>query len=109
MECDDKVIICVMVEVVIVKNWKEIMVSGIDDFWCNVWFEVNLNGIKVCGYEFCEVDKQMFVELQQCNKLVNVIVVVEFEQWCDQLCEVGKIVFELVVICKYIDGDVFML
>ena len=46
-----------MVEVATAKNWKEITVSGTDDFRRNAWIEARLNGVKVKGYEPREADK----------------------------------------------------
>jgi hypothetical protein len=60
-----------MVEVASAKNWKEITVSGTDDFRRSAWLEASLNGMKVRGYEPREADKQMLAELQERQKTAN--------------------------------------
>lgn len=104
-ERDDKATIRAMVEVATAKNWKEITVSGTDDFRRNAWLEANLNGIQVRGYEPREADKQMLAELQQRNKPANVIAAAEPEQRRDQPREPGKPAAEQATQRKHIDGD----
>jgi hypothetical protein len=77
-ELDDKSTIRAMVEVALAKNWKEITVSGADDFRRNTWLEASLNGMRVNGYESREADKQILAELQE-RKPTNTITVVERE------------------------------
>ncbi len=104
-ERDDKATIRAMVEVATAKNWKEITVSGTDDFRRNAWLEANLNGIQVRGYEPREADRQMLAELQQRNKPANVIAAAEPEQRRDQPREAGKPAPEQAATRKHIDGD----
>ena len=78
-ERDDKSTIRAMVEVAAAKNWKEITVSGTDDFRRNAWLEASLNGIKVRGYEPREADKQILAELQERHKPANAITALERE------------------------------
>ena len=63
-ELEDKSTIRAMVEVAIAKNWKEITVSGSDDFRRNAWVEASLNGLQVRGYDPLEADKQLLAELR---------------------------------------------
>lgn len=91
-ELEDKSTIRAMVEVAIAKNWKEITVSGSDDFRRNAWFEASLNGLQVRGYDPREADKQLLAELrdrlpqpgsqdrQQAPAQPNAITVVQREQ-----------------------------
>ena len=75
---DDKSTIRAMVEVAAAKNWKEITVSGTDDFRRDAWLEASLNGMKVRGYEPREADKQLLAETRD-RKPANNIAVVERE------------------------------
>ena len=72
------------------KNWKEITVSGTDDFRHNAWIEVRLNGVKVKGYEPREADKQILAELQQRTTPTNVITAAEQEQKRDTPSESAR-------------------
>ena len=79
-QLDDKNTIRAMVEVAAAKNWKEITVSGTDDFKRSAWLEANLNGIQVRGYEPREADKILLAELQDRYKPTNSIVVSQKER-----------------------------
>jgi hypothetical protein len=104
-ERDDKATIRAMVEVATAKNWKEITVSGTDNFRQNAWLEASLSGIKVRGYEPREADKQILAELQQRAKPANVITAVEHEHKRDQPRESGRPPAEPAPQRKHIDGD----
>ncbi|MDR7380422.1 hypothetical protein J2X19_005129 [Rhodoferax ferrireducens] len=102
---EDKATIRAMIEVATAKNWKEITVSGTDDFKRNAWIEASLEGVKVRGYEPREADKQILAELQQRTKPANVITSAENEKKHDQPREIGKPQTEAAPQRKHIDGD----
>lgn len=77
---EDKGTIRAMVEVAAAKNWKEITVSGSDDFKRSAWLEANLNGIQVRGYEPREADKILLAELQDRYKPGNSITLAQNER-----------------------------
>lgn len=104
-EREDKATIRAMVEVASVKNWKEITVSGTDDFRRNAWIEASLSGIKVRGYEPREADKQLLAEMQQRHKPANVIAAVEQQPKRDQPREAARAPAEPDPRRKHIDGD----
>lgn len=104
-ERDDKATIRAMIEVTTAKNWKEITVSGTDDFRRNAWIEASLSGLKVRGYEPREADKQILTDLQERNKPANVITAVEHEPKRDQPREFAKTPAEPVPQRKHINGD----
>lgn len=104
-EREDRATIRAMVEVATVKNWKEITVSGTDDFKRNAWIEASLSGIKVRGYEPREADKQLLAEMQQRNKPANVITAVEQQHKRDQPREAARAPAEPDPQRKHIDGD----
>ena len=87
------------------KNWKEITVSGTDDFRRNAWIEARLNGVKVKGYEPREADKQILAELQQRTTPTNVITAAEQEQKRDTPSESARTQAEPAPQRKHIDGD----
>lgn len=76
---EDKSTIRAMVEVATAKNWKEITVSGTDDFKRNAWLEASLNQLKVRGYEPREADKILLTELQDRNRPHNAITLAQKE------------------------------
>lgn len=104
-ERDDKATIRAMVEVASAKNWKEITVSGSDDFRRNAWVEASLNGMQVRGYEPREADKQLLAELQQSHKPTNVITAVEREHQKEEPREPATPAAEQTQPRKHIDGD----
>jgi hypothetical protein len=104
-EREDKATIRAMIEVATAKNWKEVTVSGTDDFKRNAWIEASLSGLQVRGYEPREADKQILAELQQRNKPANVITAVEQEHKRDQPREPARTPAEPVAQRKHIDGD----
>lgn len=104
-EREDTATVRAMVEVATAKNWKEITVSGTEDFRRNAWLEANLSGIQVRGYEPREADKQLLAELQQRNKPSNSIAAVEHEHKRDQPREPARTPAEPATQRKHIDGD----
>jgi hypothetical protein len=102
-ERDDKSTIRAMLEVAAAKNWKEITVSGTDDFRRNAWLEASLNGIKVRGYEPREADKQILAELQERHKPANLITAVEREHKPKEPGERSAAPVDLPR--KHVDGD----
>lgn len=104
-EREDKATIRAMVEVATVKNWKEITVSGTEDFKRNAWIEASLSGIKVRGYEPREADKQLLAEMQQRSKPANVITAVEQQQKREQPREAARAPTEPDPQRRHIDGD----
>ena len=104
-EREDKATIRAMIEVATAKNWKEITVSGTEDFKRNAWIEASLEGVKVRGYEPREADKQILAELQKSTKPANIITSVEKEHEHDQPREMGKPQSEVAQQRKHIDGD----
>jgi Large polyvalent protein-associated domain 7 len=72
-QLEDKSTIRAMVEVANAKNWKEVTVSGTDDFKRSAWLEASLNNLKVRGYEPREADKILLAELQDRYKPTNSI------------------------------------
>lgn len=104
-EREDKATIRAMIEVATAKSWKEVTVSGTDDFRRNAWIEASLSGLQVRGYEPREADKQMLAELQHRTKPANVITAVEQEHKRDQPREPIRPPTEPVAQRKHIDGD----
>ena len=105
-EREDKATIRAMVEVATAKNWKEVTVSGTDDFQRNAWLEASLSGIKVKGYEPREADKQILAELQQRTQPANLITAAEHEHKRDQPRESARRPpAEPTPQRKHIDGD----
>ena len=68
---NDKETIRAMVEVATAKNWKEVTLTGTDDFKRAAWLEARLNGLEVRGYEARDADKQLLAELQQRDRPAN--------------------------------------
>jgi hypothetical protein len=68
---NDKETIRAMVEVATAKNWKEVTLTGTDDFKRAAWLEARLNGLDVRGYEARDADKQLLSELQQRDRPAN--------------------------------------
>ncbi|MBC7602695.1 MAG: hypothetical protein H7255_08560 [Ramlibacter sp.] len=104
-EREDKTTIRAMVEVASAKNWKEITVSGTDDFRRNAWIEASLHGVKVKGYEPREADKQILAELQQRTTPTNAITAAEQEQKRDKPSVSARTQAEPAPQRKHIDGD----
>ena len=71
---EDRETIRAMLEVAKTKNWKEVTLTGSDDFKRNAWIEASLNGLEVRGYEPREADKLLLQDLQQDRKPQNAIV-----------------------------------
>jgi Large polyvalent protein-associated domain 7 len=82
-QLEDKGTIRAMVEVANAKNWKEITVSGTDDFKRSAWLEASLNGLSVRGYEPREADKILLAELQDHHKPTNSITLSQKERTQD--------------------------
>lgn len=74
---EDKNTIHAMIEVASAKHWKEVTVSGTDQFRRSAWLEANLQGIEVRGYEPREADKMLLAELRQSDRTVNTITVLD--------------------------------
>ncbi len=72
-EMQDKSTIRAMIEVANAKNWKEVTVSGTDEFRRAAWLEARVAGIEVRGYEPREADKKMLAELVIPAAKVNTI------------------------------------
>lgn len=104
-EREDKATIRAMIEVATTKNWKEITVSGTDDFRRQAWIEASLSGMKVRGYEPREADKEILADLQLRNKPTNVITVADKELNRDQGQDHTKISEPRTRERKHIDGD----
>jgi hypothetical protein len=68
---NDKETIRAMVEVATAKNWKEVTLTGTDDFKRAAWLEARLNGLEVRGYHARDADKQLLTELQQRDRSAN--------------------------------------
>jgi hypothetical protein len=68
---NDKETIRAMVEVATAKNWKEVTLTGTDDFKRAAWLEARLNGLEVRGYEARDADKQLLAELLQRDRPAN--------------------------------------
>ena len=62
-ELQDKSTVRAMIEVAKTKNWKEITVTGTEEFRRTAWLEARVNGLAVKGYEPREADKQMLAGL----------------------------------------------
>lgn len=99
---DDKSTIRAMVEVAAAKNWKEITVSGTDDFRRDAWLEASLNGMKVRGYEPREADRQLLAETRD-RKPTNNIAVVDHQPKRDEQREPAARTTGPQA--KHIDGD----
>jgi Large polyvalent protein-associated domain 7 len=76
-QLEDKSTIRAMVEVAAAKNWKEITVSGTDDFKRSAWLEANLDGMLVRGYVPREADKVLLAELQARDQPANALVLTQ--------------------------------
>ena len=68
---NDKETIRAMVEVATAKNWKEVTLTGTNDFKRAAWLEAQLHGLEVRGYEPRDADKQLLAELQQRDRPAN--------------------------------------
>lgn len=77
---DDKATIRAMVEVASAKHWREITVSGTENFRRNAWLEASLAGMQVRGYEPREADRSILADLQRSAKPTNSITAVEREK-----------------------------
>jgi hypothetical protein len=73
---EDKGTIQAMLDVAKSKNWKEVTLSGSDEFRKQAWLEARLSNIEVRGYEPKEADKKLLAELQK-NVATNSIGVVD--------------------------------
>jgi Large polyvalent protein-associated domain 7 len=69
----DKGTIRSMIELATIKNWKEISVTGTEDFRRNAWIEAKMLGLDVNGYEPRAADKKLLAELLSENKPSNQI------------------------------------
>lgn len=67
-QLEDKATIRAMIEVATAKKWKEVTVSGSDDFRRNAWLEARVKGLDVKGYEPREADKELLASLQPAKK-----------------------------------------
>lgn len=67
-QLEDKATIRAMIEVASAKNWKEVTVSGSDDFRRNAWLEARIKGLDVKGYEPREADKELLASMQPTKK-----------------------------------------
>jgi hypothetical protein len=72
---EDRETIRAMLDVARTKNWKEVTLSGSDDFKRNAWLEARLSGLEVRGYEPREADKLLLQDLLQDRKPQNSITV----------------------------------
>ncbi len=102
-ERQDKATIRAMVEVATSKNWREITVSGTDEFKRDAWLEASLHGIKVRGFEPRDTDKQLLSELQQLHKPANIITAVDIEHQRHEPRLQGRP--ETAMQRKHVDGD----
>ena len=84
---EDRETIRAMLDVAKTKNWKEVTLTGSDDFKRNAWIEASLNGLDVRGYEPREADKLLLKELQQDRKPHNAIVSVDRVRESPQVAE----------------------
>ena len=62
---ENREIIAAMLEVAQAKHWKEITVSGSDEFRRQAWMEGRLAGMAVNGYQVRDADKLLLQELQK--------------------------------------------
>jgi Large polyvalent protein-associated domain 7 len=69
----DKATIRSMIELASVKNWKEISVTGTDEFRRNAWLEAKSAGLEVNGYEPRAADKNLLAEILSENRPGNQI------------------------------------
>lgn len=99
---EDKSTIRAMIEVATAKNWKEVTVSGTEDFKRNAWLEASLNNIQVRGYEPREADRILLSELQDNLKSTNSIVVSQKERSQDPSQQDKTLYREQ---RKHVDGD----
>jgi Large polyvalent protein-associated domain 7 len=76
-ELEDKATIRFMIEVAASKNWKEITLSGTDDFRRNAWLEASLNNIQARGFEPREADKALLASIRTELKASNQITVLD--------------------------------
>ena len=72
--------IVAMLEVAKAKNWREITVSGTDEFRRQAWLEARLAGMEVRGFEPKDADRQLLQELQSTRGGENRIVVADRNQ-----------------------------
>ncbi len=78
-ERQDKETIRSMIEVSVTKGWKEITVSGTDEFRRAAWLEGRLNNLEVRGYEPRETDKKLLADLAKDRATTNKIELAERE------------------------------
>lgn len=71
-EHQDKETVRAMIEVAKAKNWKEVTVSGTDEFKRAAWLEASLNGLEVKGYAPREADKKMLSEVKERNAIESI-------------------------------------
>jgi hypothetical protein len=74
---NDKETIRAMVEVASAKNWKEVTLTGTEDFKRAAWLEARLNGLDVRGYDTRDADRQLLAELQQRDRPSNSMTVAQ--------------------------------
>lgn len=79
-ESESKDVTVAMLEVAKAKNWKEITVTGSDEFRRHAWLEARLAGMEVRGFEPKDVDRQLLQELQKGRTVENRIVVADRER-----------------------------
>lgn len=104
-ERDDQATIRAMIEVATAKNWKEITLSGADDFRRHAWIEASLLGLKVRGYEPRAADQQFLAEQHKRNQPANVITAAELEPKRDQQRESATPLAEPAPPRKHVNGD----
>jgi hypothetical protein len=76
---EDRATIRAMLDVAQAKNWKEVTLSGSEEFKRAAWLEANLHGLQARGYEPRQADKQLLQELQQSAKPANSITSIDRE------------------------------
>lgn len=62
-QLDDRDVVRAMVTVAAAKGWREVTVSGSDEFRRAAWLEARLEGLQVHGYEARAVDLKRLAEL----------------------------------------------
>ncbi|MDO8770848.1 MAG: LPD7 domain-containing protein [Burkholderiaceae bacterium] len=72
-ERQDKETVRSMIEVSLAKGWKEITVSGSEEFRRTAWLEARLNNLEVKGYEPRAIDKAILADLVQDKAPTNKI------------------------------------
>lgn len=104
---EDKETIRVMVEVASAKNWKEVTVSGTDEFRRAAWLEARINGMEVRGYEPREADKKLLADVMSRHPATNTLTLVERELQTEQKPRAPENVPSSAVAQKtvHIDGD----